>query len=250
MMRRIFALLLLAVLIFPLLAADTPLPKPDAFHIYLLCGQSNMAGRGAVEEQDKTPHPRVLVLDQKNTWAPAVDPLHWDKPKIAGVGPGLTFGKTLADAQPNITIGLVPCAMGGSPIEQWQPDAPLFKAALERAKLAAPHGTLKGILWHQGESNVALSTEQYAEKLKATIEGFRKELNAPNLPFVVGTLADFNKKAATVNAALMNLPQAVPHTGCIESKGLVHKGDGTHFDAPGARELGKRYAEGMRKWVK
>jgi hypothetical protein len=178
-----------------------------------------------------------------------VDPLHWDKP-VAGVGPGLTFGKSLADAQPTITIGLVPCAVGGSPIEQWQPGAPLFKAALERAKLAAPHGTIKGIIWHQGESNASNTTEQYAEKLKATIEGFRKELNSPNLPFVVGTLADFFKSGSKVNAALVNLPQAVPHTACVESKSLPHKGDNLHFSAEGARELGKRYAEAMQKLTK
>ena len=63
--------------------------------IYVLIGQSNMAGRGIVEDQDVLEVPRVLTWTQDNAWAPAVDPLHFDK-KIAGVGPGRTFGLIMA----------------------------------------------------------------------------------------------------------------------------------------------------------
>ena len=87
--------------------------------LYLLIGQSNMAGRGRVVAEDKTPHPRVFVLDKADEWAPAVDPLHFDKP-FAGVGPGLAFGKAMAEADPEARIGLVPCAAGGSPISVWR----------------------------------------------------------------------------------------------------------------------------------
>jgi hypothetical protein len=71
-----------------------------------------MAGRGKVEKEDLTPHPRVFMLGKDQSWAPAVEPLHWDK-AAAGVGPGLAFGKAMADADPKIRIGLVPCAAGG-----------------------------------------------------------------------------------------------------------------------------------------
>jgi len=49
-----------------------------------------MAGCGTVEAQDKTPHPRVLMLNMADAWVPAIDPLHFDKP-AAGVGLGKTF---------------------------------------------------------------------------------------------------------------------------------------------------------------
>ena len=62
-----------------------PLPPREKFHLFLLVGQSNMAGRGTLEKQDTTPHPRVLMLNKAGEWAPAVDPLHFDKPS-AGVG--------------------------------------------------------------------------------------------------------------------------------------------------------------------
>src|SRR6185503_2704738 len=43
------------------------LPAKEQFHIYLLFGQSNMAGRGALEE-GRQPHPRVLKLTAEHTW--------------------------------------------------------------------------------------------------------------------------------------------------------------------------------------
>src|SRR5690349_3741379 len=99
--------------------ADEP---PANCHLYLLIGQSNMAGRGKVEKEDKTPHPRVLMLNKDDQWVPAIDPLHFDK-AIAGVGPGLAFGKAMAEADKDVTIGLIPCAAGGSPIAVWKKDA-------------------------------------------------------------------------------------------------------------------------------
>ncbi|WP_298863292.1 sialate O-acetylesterase, partial [uncultured Gimesia sp.] len=88
------------------------LPDKEKFHIYLLMGQSNMAGRGKVVPATNVPHPRVLKLDKKGDWVPATDPLHFDKPTIAGVGPGSAFGPAMADANSEVTIGLIPAAFG------------------------------------------------------------------------------------------------------------------------------------------
>jgi hypothetical protein len=107
-------------------AQDLPLPSKERFHLYLLAGQSNMAGRGSVRAGDKVPHQRVLMLSKDLKWLPASDPIHFDKP-IAGVGPGLTFGRSIAESQPDITVGLIPCAVGGSPIETWIPGATTSK---------------------------------------------------------------------------------------------------------------------------
>jgi hypothetical protein len=80
-----------------------------------------MAGRGKVEEQDKTTHPRIWMLSKDNTWVLASEPLHFDKPDVIGVGPGFAFAKALAEADTNVVIGLIPSAVGGSPIEVWEP---------------------------------------------------------------------------------------------------------------------------------
>ena len=55
----------------------------DPLHIFVLAGQSNMSGRGEVEEIDRTPHPRVYALNAQDEWVLAVEPLHFDKPRRA-----------------------------------------------------------------------------------------------------------------------------------------------------------------------
>ncbi|MEK7412141.1 MAG: sialate O-acetylesterase, partial [Planctomycetota bacterium] len=113
-------LLLLFATISILPTAET---SPDAnFHLYLLVGQSNMAGRGKPDEESTKPPPRVLMLTKDLQWVPASDPMHFDKP-TAGVGPGVTFGRCLAEANDKIRIGLIPCAIGGTSINVWKPRA-------------------------------------------------------------------------------------------------------------------------------
>ncbi|WP_199563208.1 sialate O-acetylesterase [Runella aurantiaca] len=238
--------------------AQNPNFKGKKLHLYLLVGQSNMAGRGKVEESDRTPHPRIWMLNKDNQWVPAVAPMHFDKPE-AGVGPGLEFARVMAEVDTSVIIGLIPAAVGGSAIDSWQPGgyhdqtkSYPYDDALRRAKAALPAGKLKGILWHQGESDSKPAlVGSYTQKLEALIKRFRKELSARKVPFVVGTLGDFfvNRipEAKDINEQLRQLPKKVKHTACVEAAGLAEKGDKTHFDAPAARELGRRYAEAMRK---
>ncbi len=237
------------------------LPPREKLKIYLLMGQSNMAGRGVPEQEDKTPHPRVFVFTQSNQWELAVEPLTLGEPKKnPGVGPGLAFAKVMADANPGVVIGLVPCAVGGTPLKRWMPGADLYSNVVVRAIAAAKFGMISGILWHQGEADSANSTNanSYGERLTKMIGDIRAELNLPNLPFVVGQTGEFNYTrpgnpqpfARAVNETLTKLPEKVPFTGCALSKGLTSKADLVHFDAKSQRELGKRYATEMLKLEK
>lgn len=254
--RRVIVVLLglasLAVAAWPhraLAADEPPATKPaarDHFKVFLLIGQSNMAGRGKVEEEDRRPHPRVLVLDKADEWAPAADPLHFDKPQVAGVGPGLAFGRAVADALPGDTIGLVPCAVGGTSIGQWKPGGKLYAEAVRRAKVALRRGTLAGILWHQGEADSGTDekVDAYPKQAAALFAALRKDLDAADVPVVIGTLGDFiGERADRFNAMAKKLPDAVPHSGVADAAGLKEKGDRLHFDAPSAREFGRRYAK-------
>ena len=235
-------------------ASPAKLPAKEKLHVYLLMGQSNMAGRGEIEAEDKTPHARVLTLDTNGAWRPAVEPITHDKPKVLGVGPGVSFGKAMADKNPDVTIGLVPCAFGGSPLQRWQKDGDLYSIAVHRAKLAIQTGTLKGVLWHQGESDSTPAlAKTYGERLDQMIRDLRSGLDSPGLPFVAGQLGEFlytrgsNNVAEVrlVNDTLARLPERVLHTGCASSAGLNHKGDQLHFDTASQRELGRRYAVEM-----
>lgn len=228
---------------------------PPRLKLFLLIGQSNMAGRGIPEDQDKQPHTHIWMLTKEQTWEPAHDPLHFDKPAVIGVGPGLAFAQKLVDNDPNLQIGLIPCAQGGSGIDVWVPGAFYaatksypYDDALKRAKKALENGELAGILWHQGESDSQPEKAAvYARKLTALISRIRTDLQAENVPFIVGTLGDFyvrkHPDAAKINTILATLPQTVPNTIAVSASGLTDKGDTTHFDTPSARTLGRRYAE-------
>ncbi len=228
---------------------------PPRLQLFLLIGQSNMAGRGVPETEQGQPDPRIWMLTKDLHWVAAKDPMHFDKPALVGVGPGLPFARKLASAYPKTNIGLIPCAVGGSGIDVWKPGAYYepttshpYDDMLLRAKKALELGQLAGILWHQGESDSSPDKAGvYEAKLTELVQRLRKDLNAPNVPFVAGTLGDFvvnrNPDAKTVNEALQRAVQHIPNAYCIVSSGLTDKGDSTHFDTPSARTLGQRYAD-------
>jgi hypothetical protein len=240
-------------------APEKSLSERQSFHLYLLIGQSNMAGRGAIEPIDRVINPRVLMLDKDNRWIVAMDPLHADKPSIAGVGLGTTFGKEMAKDRTDIVIGLIPCAVGGTTVSQWQKDAPptppwgkLYSNAVRRTNIALHDGVLKGILWHQGEGDAGGDKiAAYRERLTQLVTDLRTDLDAQKVPFVAGELGvwDPEKHAGRIafNKNLASLPNWFPHAAVVTSEELGHKGDGTHFDSAALREFGRRYADAMRK---
>jgi len=236
------------------------LPAKDKFYLFLLAGQSNMAGRGEVSDADRTPHPRVLMLNKHNQWVPAIDPLHFDKPKVAGTGLGKTFGTIIAETDPEITVGLIPCAVGGTSIDRWEPGAKdaatkthPWDDCMACVKPVLKVGTLKGILWHQGEGDAnTRRAPLYLEKQKSLVQRFRQEFNAPAVPFILGQLGQFEARPWTdstrqVDQAMHQLVEQVPQTALVSSEGLHHKGDNLHFDSAAYREFGKRYAEAFLK---
>lgn len=230
--------------------------------ILLLMGQSNMAGRGQVAAEDQVHDPRLWMLSKDQQWVPAREPVHFDKPERAGVGPGLACGRALLAATadrscPIRQIGLVPCAVGGTPLSRWVPGGDLYHAALARAEtaLASPEaGGLLAMLWHQGEADSA--TEElattYADRWTDMVTDLRIRLKSPDLPVIAGGLGDFCLRhpdcpfAATVNTQLQSLPRRVSRTAFVDASGLVDGGDGIHFDAASARKLGQRYATALR----
>jgi hypothetical protein len=233
----------------------TKLPPKEKLHLYVFMGQSNMAGRGVVGAEDKTPHPRVIMLNLDGQWEQAIEPVTRDKPKMAGVGPALAFGKAMAEHDPDVTIGLVPCAVGGTALAKWQKGEKLYEDAVRRAKQAAEVGTLKGLVWHQGESEAGdeKRSGNYDARWAKMIADFRKDVGMPELPVVVGELGEYlytrtgNKSpfAKLVNERIDKIPEQVAHTAVAPSHGLKHKGDELHFDADSQREFGRRYAEAM-----
>src|SRR4030095_10614678 len=97
----------------------------------------------------------VLALNKNNEWVYAKEPLHYYEPSRTGLDCGLSFGKKLATLYKNkITIGLVPCAVGGSSIEQWiadltYRDVTLYSNLTNTTTKEAAFQKIKGVLWSQ-----------------------------------------------------------------------------------------------------
>lgn len=249
--KYFFTLCAIACWVSPLAA------QPESLDLYLLIGQSNMAGRGEVTSKDTKKPARVWTLNKANEWVAAQDPIHFDK-KQAGVGPGRTFGIEMAKQSRSAEIGLIPCAVGGTSIRKWKPGAEDTKTKthpyddmLVRLKVAMESGTVKGILWHQGEADGKMGERgTYDKALIELIERVRTECGDPNIPFVIGQLGQFEERPwsagrAKVDAAHQSVAEQQPHVGFVTSVGLKDKGDLTHFSAEAARTLGERFAVKM-----
>ena len=130
---------------------DIPVPEQDQFsatpkHIFILSGQSNMAGRGGVSKHhhhwdgvvppDCQPHPSIIRLSAKLNWEPAREPLHHDidNRKVCGVGPGMSFANAVREHLGGECVGLVPCAVGGTAIKEWARGQHLYESMVKRSK--------------------------------------------------------------------------------------------------------------------
>lgn len=253
--------------------AEEPAITPPArgFRVFLLLGQSNMAGRGAVEDIDRAADSRILAWRPDGTWGPAREPLHRDKPAVAGVGPGFAFARSLLPAlPPGESIGLVPAAFGGTRLAWWQKDyagtqrwadgSTYYARALAGGRSVPPEA-LAGVLWIQGESDIKPSQGDggaaYRRDLHAFIADLRADLGRPDLPFIAATLKPWNPaEADVINAIYLALPSEVPHTAVVRTQApalagrLNNKPDDTpHYDAPSARLLGELFAREARALV-
>ena len=174
----------------------------------------------------------------------------WTKPGIAGVGPGSEFAREVLKADPKATIGLIPCAVGGTSLDQWKVGGPLYNAAVARTKEAMKQGKLAGILWHQGESDSGSPDKvaSYAERFSVMIGQLRKDLQAEQVPVVLGELIHGYKTNDSINVELAATAKKVTLCGLVSSEGLGKKA--LHFDAADARKFGQRYAAEVLKLAK
>ncbi|MBD8489303.1 sialate O-acetylesterase [Echinicola sp. CAU 1574] len=224
--------------------------------VFLMAGQSNMAGRGTVEAPDTIKNSRIITMDSLNNWMVAREPLHFYEPKNSGLDCGLSFAREMLKVVPDsVTIAMVPCAVGGSSIFQWIDDrehrmVKLLSNFKEKVHYAKEKGVIKGILWHQGESNANPNDiPVYEEALLELFGIFRAEIGNDTLPIVMGELGRFvlpEEKATNfdgINQIIREVAKENPDLYYVSSQGLDHKGDHLHFSSAAQRELGKRYAK-------
>lgn len=247
--------------------------------LVLLAGQSNMSGRGYLTQEDITEIPGLTAIRRDFKWIPAVDPFNYDRLNMlglvdsrdpfeekgltigdrrrAGVGPGRTFGKYMKQFFPEYEIGLIPASIGGTPIAAWLPggkdpysEAHPYDDSLKLAREAMKSGRIAAVLWHQGETDASQQTPGYKDKLKQVVMNFRKDLDLPEVPFILGELGSFLNPSwpvAEYNRMIREVSEELPHTGWVPTSDLADRGDRLHFSAESQHELGRRYWEEFRR---
>ncbi|MBQ7081592.1 MAG: T9SS type A sorting domain-containing protein [Fibrobacter sp.] len=250
-------------------------PDPN-FHIYLAFGQSNMEGQGDVGSQDKTVDERFQVLwaanngscsgKTKGKWATAVPPLaHCQGAKL---GPTDYFGRTMVEkTDSKIKVGVIVVAVAGCSIQLFDKDGYAnyarsqqswmtqrineyggnpYGRLIEMAKKAQEDGVIKGIIFHQGETDAG--DGQWPSKVKKVYDNIIKDLGLGNdVPFLAGeVLRSGSSKGANNNIA--KLPQQSKNFYVVSSEGFnqaLGDGQNVHFTSQEYRDFGKRYAEKM-----
>ena len=249
-----------------LMATNNVVAAPDPnFHIYLMFGQSNMEGAAPIENQDRITNQRVKVMADLNcnnlgrtygNWYVASPPLNRCN---SGIGPGDYFGKTMADGMPSaVTIGLVPAAVSGTPIELYQKSAPIgrnnqnipsqfnggYAWLLDLARKAQEAGVIKGIIFHQGESDTSDPNWKY--QVKEIVTDLRRDLGIGDVPFLAGELlySNYGSCCHWHNSEVNKLPGLINNAYVVSAMGLPGM-DVYHFTTASYREFGKRYAQIM-----
>ena len=276
--KKVSGVLTLAGGLMMLASVANAAPDPN-FHIYIAYGQSNMEGNATnFTDVDKKEHPRVKMFATtscSNLGRPTVGEMYPAVPPMfkcnAGLSPADWFGRNMADSLPDVTIGIIPVAQGGTSIRLFDPDdyknylssaeswlqsgakaygndGNAMGRIIEVAKKAQEKGVIKGIIFHQGETDGGMSN--WEQIVKKTYEYMLDQLglSAEETPFVAGEMVD-GGSCKGFNSRVHNLSQYIANFGVASSKGYGSKGDGLHFTVEGYRGMGERYAQEMLKLI-
>jgi hypothetical protein len=177
-------------------------------------------------------------------------------PDGIGLGLAMPFALEVLKALPEIRIGFIPAARGGSSLDEWMPGKAHFERAValyERAKQQNPEIQLVGILWHQGEADAGSSetAQTYGERFMQMVTGFRERLQAPEAPVIAGETCRVPAEAETpyskwrpmVTSQTQGAVNRLANAVFVTSDGLAGDDGYTHFDTPSIREFGLRYAK-------
>lgn len=237
------------------------------YDIYLMIGQSNCAGRGYMLPSDTTDIiPGVWLLNADGKPEPAKAPFNRysnirKNISMQMIGPAYGFAP-LMHKSTGRNILIIQNAKGGSGLWEWQNEDPaavtFLDSTLMRAVPALRYGQLKGIVWHQGETDVSRGSagDIYVSRFYQMIERLRRAMNADDtVPVIVGELGQWEwEKKELIDAfnegTLPRLTETVPNCHKIESDGLECRSTNhrdPHFSRESNIELGRRYAEAMNK---
>lgn len=175
-------------------------------------------------------------------------------------GPEMTLARTLANRPDSGAIAVVKIGFFGTNLAQdWRPDATtgnrLHAVLLREVRLALSllpkeglSPRLAGIFWMQGETDAARSEHAaaYLENLTRFVASLRRELDTPNLPFVLGRIGPMPAKGYPYQDLVRNAQLAFAthdaFAAWADIDDLARDTDGIHLIASGVMDLGVRWA--------
>ena len=230
----------------------------DAF---LLIGQSNMAGRGIIGSVPPIDPRGMMFMLRNGRWVPMSEPINPDRQIFvekdtdyrSGISLAASFAESCADRFGQ-KVGLIPCADGGTSVSEWQPDGVLFDHAVFQTRLAMRSSELKGILWHQGESDSRdmADVSAYHDRFFAMLDELIARIGAPeSIPVVVGEVSELMAArwpyVREMNRVLNGIASERENIGIAKQDGLTIGPDGIHFSGQSYREFGRRYFDAYEK---
>jgi hypothetical protein len=238
---------------------EIPAHDQGRLSLFILAGQSNMSGWGEVP-LNQTVDRRIYLFGNDYRWREAIEPIddgYLQVDKISedrgrGFGPSLAFATALLQYDPQLAIGLIPCAKSASGIIEWQrnlSDRSLYGSCLKRARAASPMGRIAGILFFQGETEAERKPRvrpypaDWARLFSELVADWRKDFDDPILPIVFAQIG-IPESIAFPNLALVKAQQesiGLPRTAMITTDDLPLV-DGVHFTTDSYRRIGERFA--------
>ncbi|MGZ4414399.1 MAG: sialate O-acetylesterase [Gaiellaceae bacterium] len=232
--------LILAAITFAALAFSAPsfAAAPAPFMLFVLAGQSNMAG-ALLNFGHETPTPNVFDVSL-GAPKPAVDPLG-DQTQA---GPGIAIGAELHRLYPDVGIGLIQCAVGATPMIQWTAGGTLYNTCLQRIEAARAYGTVQGIFFYQGEYETFYGgADAWSSGFAAMVAGFRVAVTQPSLPVVFAQLGRTPSNPIYPYWQTVKGQQAsvrIPGVRMIVTDDIPSD---VHYTAAGYAVLGARFAD-------
>lgn len=240
--------------------------------VFVLAGQSNMAGGGAMASLPTSPfdytqpQPDVSYDYWNNvstsTTTRIYESADWEllRPLYPGFpgttyGPELAFGRTLADRISGDSIAIIKVAKSGTDLMyNWDPSGPLYQnmidqvaEAVGRLEVSGANPVMSGFVWVQGEGDAQVEAKSwyYRQNLEELFSSVRQAWNAPDLPMLYNQLhVDCNRSYVDLLRESQEIvDQGDPNAHMINIDDLALNSDSVHFTGQTHLEVGRRFAD-------
>lgn len=220
--------------------------------VFVGAGQSNSTNSGQFKTVSKS---GMVSSFSGSAWQRADDPQPGTHDNSNGGSFWPAFGDALS-AKLNVPIGVATTGHGGTSVNQWQPGGELFNWTGTRLTQLG-RGGFRALLWHQGESDVAMTSQEYETKLEAIITGMRTSAGW-DFPFFVAQVSYHNPenpRFETTRTAQRRLWERKvaspgPDTDILGGDHRDYDGKGIHFSVKGLTVHGEMWADMLYSYLK